>query len=39
MKIDNRKVNGRVTIDPRDIINAWTILIGSLGGTVDHRRR
>lgn len=27
MKIDNRKVNGRVTIDPEDIIQAWAILV------------
>lgn len=27
MKIDDRKVNGRITIDPQDIINAWTILV------------
>lgn len=27
MKIDNRKVNGRVTIDPEDIIQAWVILV------------
>lgn len=39
MRIDDRKVNGRITIDPEDIINAWTILIGPLGGTVDHRHR
>lgn len=27
MRIDNRKVNGQITIDPEDIINAWTILV------------
>lgn len=27
MRIDDRKVNGRITIDPEDIIGAWSIVV------------
>lgn len=27
MKIDNRKVNGQITIEREDIIQAWTIMV------------
>lgn len=38
MRIDDRRVNGRVTLEREDIIKPWMILIGPLGGTVDRRR-
>lgn len=43
MRIDDRKVNGRITIEPGDIIKPWMILIDLQGGQwidgVDENRR
>lgn len=43
MKIDDRKVNGRITIDREDIICTWTVLVSPMGGVwvseIDKKRQ
>lgn len=33
MRIDDRKVNGKITIEPEDIIHFWMILVSGVAAT------
>lgn len=37
MRIDDRKVNGRIVFEKGDIIQTWTLFIGPEGGYVGRR--